>query len=616
MLKHLAPVAALPLLLALPSSATAQTPRLVRDINTVPFPDPSSSPREFVELGGEVYFAGTQAAVGTELFKTTSNPGTVSLVADITPGTASTNLQELTVVGNQLFFLTGSQGKFLWRSDGTAAGTIQITGSFTFPSHLTAVGDTLFFNAASAAGRELWKSDGTAAGTMMVVDLNPGSSSGSPVSLIEWNGELLFGARNGNIAYSGGLFRSDGTAAGTSLIKAFNVSAQMPRTITPFGNKVLFEGIGVGSSFPALWESDGTAEGTVLVRDRIGFAEPVVSTTLNLMVFVSGGSLWRTDGTTPGTFELTPRFTYQPTVAGSVVIFGKQGTYFTPAELWKTDGTPQGTGPLGTGFVDPDEMVTVGSDALFSVDGEGRGKELWRSDGTLGGTTLVADINPGAAGSVPLELTPIGSRLYFSASNGVNGREPYTSDVTAAGTVQLENMLGWTGPPATQHAAPRELIDYFGTVLFTADDGQAGRELWRSDGTAGGTSMVIDLQTGPGSSDPRGLAVLGSEVLFTANSGPRLAELWASDGTPGGTRVVKTPLGRDENRGQVVAGDTVFFVGNNNTNGKELWKSDGTSAGTQLVTDLTPGAADTNIEIWSSVGSTAFFSVRRPTVHQ
>ena len=81
-------------------------------------------------------------------------------------------LYNFTAVGSTLFFYADdSSGKELWKSDGTSAGTTRLvdigTGSFTsFPSDLTAVGNTLFFGADDgSSGYELWKSDGTSAGT-------------------------------------------------------------------------------------------------------------------------------------------------------------------------------------------------------------------------------------------------------------------------------------------------------------------------------------------------------------------------------------------------------------------------------------------------------------------
>uniref|UniRef100_UPI00056C1DDD hypothetical protein n=1 Tax=Microcystis aeruginosa TaxID=1126 RepID=UPI00056C1DDD len=67
----------------------------------------------------------------------------------------------------------------LWKSDGTAAGTVLVKdinpgSSSSYPGSLTAVGNTLFFTAydgLGGSGTELWKSDGTAAGTVLVKDI-------------------------------------------------------------------------------------------------------------------------------------------------------------------------------------------------------------------------------------------------------------------------------------------------------------------------------------------------------------------------------------------------------------------------------------------------------------
>ena len=58
------------------------------------------------------------------------------------------------------------------------------TGSY--PINLLAVGNTLFFHAKDGVnGQELWKSDGTAAGTVLVKDIFPGLSGPSPSSLTD-----------------------------------------------------------------------------------------------------------------------------------------------------------------------------------------------------------------------------------------------------------------------------------------------------------------------------------------------------------------------------------------------------------------------------------------------
>jgi ELWxxDGT repeat protein len=90
------------------------------------------------------------------------------------------------------------------------------------PSSLTNVGGTLFFTAygASATGAELWKSDGTASGTVLVKDINPGAGDSSSYYLTNVNGTLFFQANNGTDGTE--LWKSDGTAAGTVMVKDIN----------------------------------------------------------------------------------------------------------------------------------------------------------------------------------------------------------------------------------------------------------------------------------------------------------------------------------------------------------------------------------------------------------
>src|SRR5262249_46048169 len=70
----------------------------------------------------------------------------------------------------------------------------------------------------------------------------------------------------------------------------------------------------------------------------------------------------------------------------------------------------------------PFYLVAVGDFLYFGADDGTHGRELWRTNGRPGGTTLFADINPGAAGSDPQFLTKGNGRLYFTADVGTHGR--------------------------------------------------------------------------------------------------------------------------------------------------------------------------------------------------
>src|SRR5206468_940299 len=157
----------------------------------------------------------------------------------------------------------------------------------------------------------------------------------------------------------------------------------------------------------------------------------------------------------------------------------------------------------------------------FAANDGQNGLELWRTDGTTSGTFLVKDIDPFkvtfgnftfAAGSNPSDLTAFNGRLYFQASDRVHGsqlwesdgtvdgtqrRELWGTDGTTAGTAMLAD-LNPTGDAIRSSYLRPMLADVVGVLLFAADDGTHGQELWRSDGTAAGTTQVADINPGPG----------------------------------------------------------------------------------------------------------------------
>jgi ELWxxDGT repeat protein len=103
------------------------------------------------------------------------------------------------------------------------------------------------------------------------------------------------------------------------------------------------------------------------------------------------------------------------------------------------------------------------------------GVELYKTDGTVGGTTLVKDLNPGGADSSPDQLTAAGGLLFFTADDGSGiGAELYRSDGTAAGTTLVEDIH-----PGVSTSFIDNLTAVGGSVFFSANDGAgAGFELF------------------------------------------------------------------------------------------------------------------------------------------
>ncbi|MEO6595956.1 MAG: ELWxxDGT repeat protein, partial [Planctomycetota bacterium] len=203
--------------------------------------------------------------------------------------------------------------------------------------------------------------------------------------------------------------------------------------------------------------------------------------------------------------------------------------------LYSSDGSAAGTtvitvlstGPL---FSFPAELVRSGSKVFFAW-GVGTGLELWATDGTALGTGLVKDIRPGPFGSSAGGFADIDGVVYFSAAEAGANSELWRSDGTTAGTWLVKEIH--TTPGTGSNPAAFAKLSSSGTFLFAATDATSGRELWKSDGTAAGTSLVKDIVPGAGgvnSSNPLFLASLGDRVAFNA-----LGNLWISDGTDTGT---------------------------------------------------------------------------------
>lgn len=268
--------------------------------------------------------------------------------------------------------------------------------------------------------------------------------------------------------------------------------------------------------------------------------------------------------------------------------------------------------------------VALGALTVFAAKQPATGLELWTTDGTATGTSLLTDLLPGPQGSSPSWLTRFGAFAYFTASDGLSGDQLWRTDGTVAGTVLVSTNrcstllhVGtrlwcvnsssiWTTDGTTTGTASStsfggritEGTAMGDTWFYEGNDG----ELWKSDGTTAGTVRVKDLRPGSSTFSLNSPVVsLGSRVYFAADDGVSGLELWSSDGTTAGTTLV-----RDINAGataSLVSGITVpaklwatttkiLFLANTSA-GIELWSSDGTSLGTQLTADLTAGTGNT-----------------------
>ncbi|HEX6914592.1 MAG TPA: hypothetical protein VF145_05100, partial [Chitinophagaceae bacterium] len=291
---------------------------------------------------------------------------------------------------------------------------------------------------------------------------------------------------------------------------------------------------------------------------------------------------------------------------GSRVVFVNA----TTGELGSTDGTPGGTVAIPTA-----SMILAGNNAallnnkiIFPGFNAATGTELYISDGTIAGSALVKDINPGPTSSNPQGssegFTIVNNTMYFTADDGVNGTELWKTDGTTVGTVLVKDLN------AVAISFPTIMGPAIGnTLFFTVNTSGSGLELWKSDGTSGGTVMVKEITAGIASTTFSTMFVSnGTYMFFVANDGVSGAELWRSDGTTAGTILLSDiapgSAGSFDFSGitwnwNFHVKDNVLYFSPNNITGAKFYKTDGTPAGTSLVTDMNPSGG--YVSLWDAI---------------
>jgi ELWxxDGT repeat protein len=182
--------------------------------------------------------------------------------------------------------------------------------------------------------------------------------------------------------------------------------------------------------------------------------------------------------------------------------------------------------------------------------------------------------------------------LYTVCNTPALGVEPWLlTGAPGGGSVILDINPG----PGSSN--PGTMVRAGNLVYFMASDGVHGSELWVTNGTAAGTHMVEDITPGPFSTAWNWLAGIGDTLYFTPLAPGVGYELWVSDSTEAGTVMLKdiNPGSAHSLPGPVVEfNGAVYFTANNGVNGTEMWTSNGTPGGTMLFKDINPGTAGSN----------------------
>lgn len=324
---------------------------------------------------------------------------------------------------------------------------------------------------------------------------------------------------------------------------------------TKINNKVYFIANN-NSSYLQIWETDGTALGTQKVKDLPSNYETIVQAAGNKLFIFSNKEL---SVYNPANNELTSLKTFDYTY----------GTM---------------------------KLETFNNQLFFAANDGISGKEIWKSDGTVSGTTLLKDIAPNSGSSISNEfkiLTLNNGKFYFIA-NTTTGYQLYESDGTTAGTVSIKPLQG------TGELNGASLGNHF--VFSGFDPAAGGAEPWISDGTAAGTKILKDIY--PGNTSSLGISKffrINNKVYFESNSNgnPGYSNyIWETDGTEAGTVLFNTPT---NNVLHGVSSDAQHLILTKPNEWNRFWIANGNSAQTFEITQFGMPANNGFIDLNSKI---------------
>jgi len=583
-----------------------------------------------------VLFRASTPDHGSELWRTSGTAENTTLIKDIRPGFVGAYPSHFTSLGDWTFFSAddGTHGKEVWKTDGTTANTSLVAdinpAGDSAPYRFIVVNDKMLFVAEDGThGRELWVSDGTPAGTEMVKDISPGSTSGVPYSETSYavlDGFLYFAADDGTHGVE--LWRSDGTLSKTTMVMDINPGgSSTPLYLTAFGDQLLFSADD-GTHGTEPWVSDGTPEGTQILDDlnTNGDSHPAKFYPLGETLYFATGpnttqsyTLWRTDGTATSTLflkDVQMRNHIDAACFGDlngVLYFQGDGDDGTGQELWRSDGTPGGTYQLmdifpGETSASPCFFTRAGSQLLFAASGStASGRELWSTNGTT--TEMVTEIHPtrDALPIYTLEYAALNEQLIFAADDGPHGTEPWISDGTPGGTHLILDIHDQNadGVPDSIWGDGPQLTAAGDSLFFAGIDAYEGLSLWKTHGAASTTHLAA-------SAEPMNLTATGNRVFFNTPD----SKLWKSDDAPPGESQ-STPVYYFPNNcidgpclGHLAgSGGRLYFAAHvGSSYGTELWTSNGSTQSTERLTDINPGSGNAVPYSLTDVDEKLFFT--------
>lgn len=393
-----------------------------------------------------------------------------------------------------------------------------------------------------------------------------------------------------------------------------------------------------------LWVSDGTTQGTLLLKDVIPGAESAFPgagyTFKDKFWFTAKGDslddkLWHSDGTTEGTKPAGSVNPEKTDIGGVFFASDDKWLYFTTYSnslgfrLWRTDGS--GNAPeMLTNFTEPtwwiiNMQLIEGNLYLIkksSTPNIAYTKIIKIDPQNFNSTQLVLFVYPSDTyKNVPRKLYPLNGKIYFPGIDFTGKETVWETDGTSAGTKMnldvplwynfdsAENMavfddhlyfftqevgkyqfMKYGGSPGTLEVLKDFSLPPYFNPQFTEWQQQLwwsyrGQQIWKTDGTVSGTTIAIDSFE-----NLRSITLFNDRVYFLANRKNKPATAWYFDQGNNHTPVQVKSNGLANLSSDIsdfaILKDEAYFWAQDTFKRTEIWTTNGMPSSVHQITDL------------------------------
>ena len=502
---------------------------------------------------GRYYFIAETDSVGRELFVTTQERDSTTVLKEFFEEDRGAVFTDLQVVGDRIVgFFDGDRTRFGFRlfvSDGTPAGTVDLNPGFVTygrvaGSRIVNIGDNLYLALDTRnEGSELYAYNKQTGQIALIEDYAAGDSDGVGRVLGAIHNQLYLSAALPEAGLEPATVDVTAAAFTPALLIDLNpsTSGSNPRDYFRFG----------GAQYVVA--TPGTAVGEELVR---------VAGNGSIEVFDLAAGPAGSSVSTQRLVRENDVFFYADTLSSR----GSRGR-----TLYKITGDTVINVVPNVAIRFPGDsqegiLTEFGGRVLFTADIDRSGYELYATNGDRGDYELLLDAIPGTSDSNPAGALVLGDRLYFSARLPEGGRGTYSTDGTAAGTRLERADLALVVPEkGLRRFASSVVID--GTAYFTAISTTDGLGLYRATGNLDNAERIELEGTFSFGSSFLMLPYAGGLLVGTTRSGGEITiHQVPVDGATAGTVLVSFfAFDRDYpgvwQDGVHIIGDQLYFRG-------------------------------------------------------